>query len=110
MSTAEESEVEKTQAYILFYHRRENTTSCIPTQTSETACNRTEETSKTDRCDTQSMQESVETSEVPTDEQDTTVNNITRTSILVKKHECTSHLSSDNSSANGEILLEDILD
>jgi hypothetical protein len=108
VNNAKESEVEKTCAYILFYHRRKNASSCMK-QTLEATSTESEDTSKAGHYDPQAMQESVETSEVAT-EQNTTLNNFKNTSILVKEQESNSRLSAGCSSTNGETLLEDILD
>ncbi|CAB3986029.1 ubiquitin carboxyl-terminal hydrolase 19-like [Paramuricea clavata] len=108
VNNAKESEVEKTCAYILFYHRRKTASSCMK-HTLEATSTESEDTSKAGHYDPQAMQESVETSEVAT-EQNTTLNNFKNTSILVKEQENNCRLSADCSSTNGETLLEDILD
>jgi hypothetical protein len=114
VSNAEERNVEQTQAYILFYRRRENnTTSCVLKRTSEVKCNGTKEDSTTDPCDPQYTHDSVETSDVASEqEHNDATNNIEIKDFLANKQGGTLHhsTSTDHCSMNDEVLLEDRLD
>ena len=97
VSSAKESDVEGTQAYILFYHRRKSTTGFVKEST-YTGIDGYEGINKTDHCSHPTTRQKIEKFEVKTD-QDTTLS-------LIENNES----DSSGCTANGEILLEDILD
>lgn len=96
VSSVKEGVTEETDAYILFYHRRESTTGCGP-QILEASCTTSEDKSMTGM-----FEENLVTSEDKR-KHDSTVEDLKNTNIP------SLHLP-DCGTENGETLLEDILD
>ena len=109
MNRVKDSEVAETQAYILFYHRRKNATSSNE-RTSSITPNGSEDAPDTDHGDFRSMRKSVVTHLEAATDQDETFNNSSYVDIVVNEDGNNSQSTSDSSLANGEILLEDVLD
>ena len=109
MNGVKESEVAKTQAYILFYHRRKESAS-----SNEEACVASRNSSK-DPGDSDSNSflrrpESIGTPTEASTNQDDTFHNNSNANSAVNKDGYALPSLSGCSSANSEIYLEDVLD